>query len=63
MKQITQGTNRNQLARVYDRLRKRSQRNLLVDRTSDEHQAYVRGVKDALNAVAEETDARREVMI
>ncbi len=63
MEKITGGTNRNQLARIYDRLRKRSMRNILVDRTTDEHQAYVKGVKDTLNAVVEETAARREVLI
>ena len=63
MEKITGGTNRNQLARIYDRLRKRSMRNIYVDRTTDEHQAYVKGVKDTLNAVVEETAARREVLI
>ena len=48
---VTKGTDRNQLARIYDRLRKRSQRNILMDRTQDEHHAYVAGVRDGLNAV------------
>ena len=39
---------RNQLARVYDRLRKRSYRSAWTER---EHEAYVAGVRDALNAV------------
>lgn len=47
---VTKGTDRNTLARIYDRLRKRSLRNILVDRTQDEHEAYVRGVRDGLNA-------------
>lgn len=56
MQRVTKGTDRNILAKVYDRLRKRSQRNLMVDRTADEHEAYVRGVKDALNILADEGD-------
>lgn len=54
MKLITKGNNRNDLSRIYDRLRKRSQRNIMMDRTTDEHEAYVRGVKDTLNALQDD---------
>lgn len=53
MKYITSGRDRNLFSRSYDMLRKRSQRNISVDRTTDEHEAYVRGVRDALNHVRE----------
>lgn len=47
---VTKGRERNDLSRIYDRLRKRSLRNINMDRTQDEHEAYVRGVRDGLNA-------------
>lgn len=52
-KVVTAGKARNTLSRIYDRLRKRSFRNLAVDRTSDEHEWYVKGVRDGLNAAEE----------
>lgn len=59
---VTGGRIRNQFARIYDRLRKRSDRNIGNNRskylggqfgswTVAEHEAYVAGVRDALNAV------------
>ena len=49
---ITKGNDRNELARIYDRLRKRRLRlrdRYMIGPTG--HAAYVAGVKDALNAV------------
>lgn len=72
---ITKGTERNALSRIYDRLRKRSQRRHKAKQdwphlpraggrqgfTNDflppwglaDHEAYILGVRDALNAVEE----------
>ncbi len=59
---VTKGRNRNHLSKIYDRLRKRSLRMVMVDRTTDEHGAYVAGVRDALNAAEDAGLLRSETV-
>ena len=48
------GADRTELERIYDRLRKASWRQYWqYDRSGTEHSHYIRGLKDALNAVRE----------